>query len=183
MLSQHAKQSLHLMVSRAIKASPLMGSGSFSDVLDQPDLSRLDTNQVVLLTVSAYQFRLVMLIHFSPDVRTYAHFAAVNKLVPTEMGEKAFVDAICECANMCCGNLNRDLARAFKHVGMSTPNIIDRRCVDYLDKLGESYQQHFAVQQIDGPSFGVSVCVNAFEPIDFSFEVAEAEETGELEMF
>jgi hypothetical protein len=183
MISLNAKQSLNLMVRRAILTSPLMGNGIFSEVLDLPDLSHLGTDHVVMLTVSAYQFRLIMLIHYSPDAKTYAHFAAVNKLAPAEMGEQAFVDAICECANMCCGNLNRDLARVFKHVGMSTPNIIDRRCVDYLNQLGKGHQLHYGLQQTGGPDFGVTVCLDAFAPLDFAFEVEEAEETGELEMF
>ncbi len=171
------------MVRRSIQASPLTVNGVTADVIEEPDLSRLDANQVVLLTISSYQFRLIMLIHFSADAKTYAHFDSINKLAATEMGEQAFIDAISECANMCCGNMNRDLARVFTHVGMSTPNIIDRRCVDYLERLGDGYQRHYRLQQPDGPNFGVSICLNAFAPLDFALDVAEAEETGELEMF
>lgn len=183
MISLPAQHALQQMVHRAIQASPLVLEGFMANITDLPDLSRLGTQQVVLLTVSCYQFRLLLLIHFSPDAQTYAHFATVNKLAPAEMGEQSFIDAIRECANRCCGNLNRDLARVFTHVGMSTPNIIDRRCVDSLDKLGEGYLQHFALQQPNGPAFGVSICVNAFTPLDFAYEATAAQETGALEMF
>jgi hypothetical protein len=183
MISLQAQQALQHMVSRAVQASPLVAPGASCTVVPEPDLSRLAAQQVVVLTVSSYAFRLTLLIHFSPDAKTYAHFAAVNHLALNELGEQAFVDAISECGNICCGNLNRDLARVFPHVGMSTPNIIDSRCVAYLDKLGQGYQQHFALQQAQGPSFGVSLCVNAFGPLDFAGDFAAAEETGELEMF
>ncbi len=183
MISPQAQQALQQMVRRAIQASPLVAHGVAVEVLDAPDLSRLLTEQMVVLTVSSYVFRLTFLIHFSPDEKTYAHFAAVNRLALAELGEQAFVDAISECGNICCGNLNRDLARIFLHVGMSTPHILARRCVDSLDKLGQGQQLHFNLKSANGPGFGVSICVNAFAPLDFAVDAAAAEETGELEMF
>jgi hypothetical protein len=183
MISSQAQQAFQQMVDRAVQSSPLVVPGVLCTVAPEPELSRLGAQQVVVLTVSSYVFRLTLLIHFSPDEKTYAHFAAVNQLALAEMEEQSFIDAISECGNICCGNLNRDLARVFPHVGMSTPNIIDSRCVAYLDKLGEGYLQHFALQQTGGPSFGVSLCVNPFGPLDFAGDFAEAETTGELEMF
>jgi hypothetical protein len=183
MISPQAQQALHQMVCRAIQASPLVVDGVAANVSAVPDLADLKAEQVVLLTVSSYLFRLTFLIYFSPDAPTYAHFAAVNNLALAEMGEQAFADAISECANMCCGNLNRDLVRTIAHLGMSTPNILDRRCVDYLGKLGDSHLQHFVLHNLQGPDFGVSVCINAFGPLDFADDLGPPEETGELEMF
>jgi hypothetical protein len=183
MISPNAQKAFQQMLGRAVQASPLVAPGGSCVVLPEPDLSRLSAEQMVVLTVSSYAFRLTLLIHFSPDAKTYAHFAAANRLALEQMGEQAFIDAISECGNMCCGNLNRDLARIFPHVGMSTPNIIDRRCMVYLDKLGQGLQQHFVLQQADGPGFGISLCVNAFGPLDFAADFAATEETGELELF
>jgi hypothetical protein len=183
MISTQAQLAFQQMVARAVQSSPLVLPGAHCTVVPEPDRARLATDRVVVLTVSSYVFRLTLLIHFSPDQKTYAHFATVNRLALAEMGEQAFVDAISECGNICCGNLNRDLARIFPHVGMSTPNIIDSRCVASLDKLGAGYLQHFALQQPDGPGFAISLCVNAFGPLDFAGDFAAAEETGELEMF
>jgi hypothetical protein len=183
MISTHAQQALQQMVGRAVQASPLQASGSTCTVVSEPALAHMPGERVVVLTIASYAFRLTFMIHFSPDEATFAHFAAVNRLALADMGEQAFVDAISECGNICCGNLNRDLARIFPHVGMSTPNIIDSRCVAYLDKLGQGHQQHFSVKQAGAPGFGISLCVNAFGPLDFQGDFAAAEETGELEMF
>jgi hypothetical protein len=183
MISSSAQQALQQMLSRAVLASPLVAAGANCSVVPEHTLSHLPAERMVVLTISSYAFRLTFLLHFSADEKTYAHFAAVNRLALAELGEQAFVDAISECGNICCGNLNRDLARLFPHVGMSTPNIIDRRCVAYLDKLGQGHQQHFAVQQTDGAAFAVSLCVNAYGPLDFVGDFAQAEQTGELEMF
>jgi hypothetical protein len=183
MISNNAKQTIDQMVLRAIRASPLLRPdvSRFIDV--QSNLARLATEQAVVLTVSSYVFRLTFMIHFSSDDLTRAHFAALNPVAASDLDDREYLDAIRECGNVCCGNLNRDLVRFFPHVGMSTPNIIDRRCVDYIDKLGEGYVQHFVLSDEAGPPFAVTVCVNAFAEIDFTGDFADTEETGALEMF
>jgi hypothetical protein len=183
MISNRARQTLDQMVLRAISASPLQTPNGTRSVEVASSLAHVPAVQTVVLTVSSYQFRLTFMIHYSPDEVTRAHFAGLNRVAPSELGDQEYIDAIRECGNVCCGNLNRDLVRFFPHVGMSTPNIIDRRCVEYLDKLGEGYVQHFVLMDAAGPPFAVSVCVNAFAELDFVGDFAQAEETGALEMF
>ena len=183
MISPTARQTIDQMVFRAIRASPLLGIGVARSVEVRPDLTQLASEQAVVLTVSSYVFRLTFMIHFAQDDQTRAHFAAFNRVAASDLDDQQYLDAIRECGNVCCGNLNRDLVRFFPHVGMSTPNIIDRRCVAYLDKLGEGYVQHFVLLDAAGPPFAVTVCVNAFADLDFAGDFADAEETGELEMF
>ncbi|MEI8170166.1 MAG: hypothetical protein WCG50_10860 [Rhodoferax sp.] len=183
MISPNAQQAFNQMVIRAIQASPLVADGVQTDIATKPTRTCVQTKQVVLLTVSSYKFRLSFLIHFSPDEATYAHFSSVNKLASNTMKEIEFIDAISECGNICCGNLNRDLAHIFPHIGMSTPNIIDSRCITSLDKLGLGYLQHFEWDNPNGPQFGVSLFVNAFSELDFVGDFTQEESTGELEMF
>ena len=183
MISRNAELAFNQMVVRAIQASPLMVDGVRPDITAQPTRTCMTTQQVVLLTVSSFAFRLSLFIHFSPDETTYAHFATVNQLEPTAMGSTEFIDAISECGNICCGNLNRDLARIFPHIGMSTPNILDSRSIASLNQLGHGYVQHFEWINPTGTQFGVSLCVNAFSALDFVGDFAQEEMTGELEMF
>lgn len=183
LISHNARQTIDHMVLRAIKASPLLGMDVVRSIEVQSDLARLTSEQAVVLTVSSYVFRLTFMIHFSQDDITRAHFAGLNRVAASDLNDQEYLDAVRECGNVCCGNLNRDLVRFFPHVGMSTPNIIDRRCVAYLDKLGEGYVQHFVLMDAAGPPFAVTVCVNAFAELDFVGDFADAEETGELEMF
>jgi hypothetical protein len=183
MISSAAQQSIAQMVVRAIQASPLVHGDVLRTVDLLPDLGRVSSTQAAVLTVSSYVFRLTFMLHFADDAPTRQHFAAVARMAIQDFSEQDFRDAIRECGNICCGNLNRDLVRVFPHLGMSTPNILDRRCADYLGKLGAGHVQHFALLDGGGPQFAITVCVNAFAALDFTAELAEEEATGELEMF
>ena len=183
MISSAAQQSFNQMVVRAIQASPLAQGGVLRTVELLPELSQVHSTQAAVLTVSSYVFRLTFMLHFSDDAATRAHFAAIARVATDELQEQAFMDAIRECGNICCGNLNRDLVRVFPHLGMSTPNILDRRCADHLGRLGAGHLQHFALLGAGGPQFAVTLCVNAFSALDFTAELTQDEQTGELEMF
>lgn len=182
-LSSNAQSAFEQMVLRAMQSSPLVEREKTRAIDVRETLSTSSADSAVVLSVSSYQFRLTMLIQYGDNAATRAHFASVNRMSADDLGEQEFMDAIREAGNICCGNLNRDLVSAFTHVGMSTPNIVDRRCVDYLDKLGADFVRHFEMHDAGGPPFAVTVCVNAFAPLDFTADFSEAEETGELEMF
>jgi len=126
---------------------------------------------------------MLVLIYFSPDELTKAHLASINRVDVTTMDTQTFFDVISECGNICCGSVNRDLAQVFPHVGMSTPNIVDKQCAHHLDVLGSSYQHHFAVTIPQGPRFHASLCLTEFEDLDFDIQVPEQQSSGELEMF
>jgi hypothetical protein len=137
-----------------------------------------------LLTVSSYLFRALILIFFSLNRETKEHFAAINKTDAQSMSESDFLDVIGECGNICCGTLNRELARHFPHLGMSTPNVLDRNCASHLQELSASYIRHFKIDINNGLTLHASLCVCDFADIDFTVDMTQAEESnGELEMF
>ena len=183
MISQNAQHSLGKMLQHAIKTSLLASPQDPISIESVADTEQFSSTQIVILSVSSYFFRLMVLIYFTPDDVTKAHFAAINRMSIATMDAQAFSDAISECGNICCGSLNRDLASRFPQVGMSTPNIIDKRCAHYLGALGSSHQQHFDIVIPDGPRFQVSLCINAFEDLDFVIDTSEEHINGELEMF
>jgi hypothetical protein len=126
----------------------------------------------------------MVLIYFSPDEATRAHFARARRVSPAELGEQAFIDAISECANLCCGTFNRELGRVYPHIGMSTPNIMDRRCAQHLSLMEYGHLQHFVVRLNQRHDFHASLCVCEYEDLDFEVPPsAEPESTGELEFF
>jgi len=184
MISTRATNSFDQMLVLGIKASmgETLSSDSEIEVLTDPD--KIQETQVVMLTVASYVFRLLVMVYFSPNESTKTHFANINHVDPAAMTEQTFLDAIQECGNMCCGTLNRELARVFPHVGMSTPNIIERECVSYLGSLPGGYLKHFCAKNVAGQHFYFGVCVRDFADIDF--EWAPAEEVvaaGEMEFF
>jgi hypothetical protein len=149
-----------------------------------PDASSIREKEFVILTISSYLFRMVVLSYFSPDEATTEHFAKLIKTRPKEMDRKGFYDAISEFGNRFCGSLNRAVGRHFPHVGMSTPNILARDCIGFLNALGAEHVRHFKVTVNPTTSFHASLCVCDYGNLDFALESASLEEsTGELELF
>ncbi|WP_394778367.1 hypothetical protein [Undibacterium sp.] len=192
MISNQAKTGFDHLLSRALQSSLTGSSGNSCEVSIVPDLSDIEENRIVVLTISSYLFRLMVMIYFTPDEKTKSYFAGMNGMQPAEMGEQAFQDAIAECGNICCGILNRDLGAFFPHIGMSTPNMMDRHCASYLGMLNCDHIQHFQAdvrsdsqdEPQDGSRFYVTLCVSAYANLDFAVDTnEESEATGELEMF
>lgn len=183
MLSQSAKDGFDLLLTQSLKSS-LVPPGMTADVSDLADNNGLSEKKMVVLTVSSYLFRLMVMFYFSPDDATRAHFSRLNNVPEDEMSEQAFMDAVAECGNLCCGVLNRDLGSFFPHIGMSTPNVIDKNCAAYLQTLNCEYIRHLAVDIDGSPRFHVSMCISAYADIDFAVDAEElGSDTGELELF
>lgn len=184
MISQRARDSFDHTVIAALKSA--MGASA-----DEPckveaigDVEQINERKVVLLTLSTYLFRVMTLIYFTMDRATKQHFAAINKADAASMSESEFLDVIGECGNICCGTISRELSRHFPHLGMSTPNFLDRDCAGYLDQLKVGYVKHFKIEMAHALTLHASLCVCDFSDIDFAVDMAQAEEAkGELEMF
>jgi hypothetical protein len=184
MISTHARDGFDHLLTRALKASLVASDDDVCDVKVIDNLSEIDASTIVVLTISSYLFRLMVMLHFTPDDSTRQHVARINKISTEEMSEQSFHDALAECGNICCGILNRDLGAIFPHIGMSTPNIIDTECAAYLNMLNCGHIQHFEINIADRPLFHVSLCVSDYADLDFVVDVnEEATDTGELELF
>ncbi|WP_076591430.1 chemotaxis protein CheX [Herminiimonas arsenitoxidans] len=183
MISTQAQDGFDHLLIRSLKAS-LPGSIENCDIGITSDVTGIEGQESVVLTVSSYLFRLMVMIHFKADATTMEYMARMNGMQVEEMNQQSFHDALAEYGNLCCGILNRELGAFFPHIGMSTPNFIDGQCMSYIQMLNCSHVQHFVVG-VDGAAlFHVSLCVSAYADLDF--EVTEDEEnanTGELELF
>lgn len=183
LISQSAKDGFDTLLRQALRTS-LVPDGTEVDMSVIDDVASISARKMVVLTVSSYLFRMMVMFYFTPDAATKAHFARLNRIAPEEMSEQAFMDAIAECGNLCCGILNRDLGRFFPHLGMSTPNVIDKNCAAYLQKLNLGHLRHLAVDMPETPRFHVTLCVSAYAEMDFAVSEEEVDAgTGELELF
>ncbi|MFC7287534.1 hypothetical protein ACFQPC_05725 [Herminiimonas glaciei] len=183
MISPHAQEGFDTLLIRSLKAS-LPAAIEHSDICITSEVSELVDQEAVVLTVSSYLFRLMVMIHFKQDRQTTAYMVGSQELAEEGSERPAFHDAIAEYGNLFCGILNRELGSYFPHIGMSTPNFLDGHCLSYIEMLNCSHIQHFAVNVDGAPLFHVSLCVSAYDDLDF--EVAEDEasaSTGELELF
>ena len=184
MISNNARDGFDYMFMQGIKGGLVASPEDNFEINVLPDLSEVRETKLVMLTVSSYLFRLMILIYFTPDQATKEHFARVNKSSVEDMSKQDFDDAISECGNISCGILNRELAQFFPNIGMSTPNILDKDCSSYLDILNSGHMQHLRVDINGAIHFHASLCVCAYADLDFKVEMNEEEtNTGELELF
>jgi len=148
-------------------------------------LDRIKEKKIVILTVSSYLFRLMAILYFNSDGATRAYFNRNAGEGAPALTDDEFYDRVAECGNVCCGSLNRDLGKHFPHVGMSTPNILDRDCMRYVDLLGCGLMKHYKIDVESSLTMYASLCVADYGTVDFHVDpIAEDDvSVGELEMF
>ncbi|MDX9843015.1 MAG: hypothetical protein RBT42_04600 [Aquabacterium sp.] len=184
MISQQAKDGFEFFVTNALKAAVVSSPDDRVDVTALDDHGEIKEERMVLLTVSSYLFRAITMISFTLDAATRSHLAAIHRAPAESMVEADYLDVIGEVGNIFCGAINRDLSHHFPYLGMSTPNVLERQCIDYLDELDASFIRHFRVVVNDGVTFHASLCVCDFADIDFQVDTTVVEEShGELELF
>lgn len=185
MLSQSARDGFDRLLMQSLKGSLIPPDEQAEvSIVSGNELSSMRERQMVVLTISSYLFRAMVMFHFSPDAPTRELFARLNRLAPQEMSEQVFMDGIAESGNLCCGILNRELSNFFPHIGMSTPNVIDQQCAAFLSTFKHQHIQYFAVDFTQSLRFHVTLCVSAYAAIDFQVNSdATSVDTGELELF
>jgi len=184
MISNSARQGFDQLLRQGLRSAFTGPQDSVTDIAPVAGLGDIAETRAVILSVSSYRFRLMMFVHFEPDDATREHFARLHGVTPEQMTGQAFNDAIGECGNMACGALNRELGRVFPHVGMSTPNVLDRHSLSHLHLLRHNHLSHARLTLNGSTHFHASLAVCAFDKIDFEAAAEEqAEVCGELEMF
>ena len=132
--------------------------------------------KVILFTISSFIFRLLTIFHIDETSAIKAYYLANN-------ADRPLLDVLYEYGNLCCGAMNRDLVSHFGHLGMSTPYLLERDSIVFLNGLKPGHTARFELRLPDDIVIHatVSMCENA--PIDFKFDDVEEESTGELEFF
>ncbi|WP_233872573.1 hypothetical protein [Paraburkholderia adhaesiva] len=133
--------------------------------------------QVVVLTISSMQFRLLLLLHFDDNETMRRYYAAD--------AQRTLAEAFMEFGNLCCGAMNQQLVAHFPDLGMSTPYTLSGECLPHLHELKPDYLSSYALV-IDGSvRLGATVCVCSQTSLDFVAADTEtaSESTGELELF
>lgn len=180
MITNQARAGFDSLLIKCLKSG--LSSSEFCEIEPVIALPEIEKHEAVVLTVSSYVFRLMMMIHF--DSHGAAREYMARRHGGQEMTDQGFYDAVAEFGNLSCGILNRDLGGYFPHLGMSTPNYIGGQCMSYVGMLDSAHTQHF-VMKVDGEAlFHASVCVKAYEEIHFVVDQnEECVDTGELELF
>ncbi len=186
MITAAAKDGFDQLVRLGLRSGLTVREGQSCEIEVIDNLDKVKAKKMVILTVSSYLFRLITTIYFRDDATTRAFFAPRDDDgQPMDINEQEFLDRVAECGNLCCGTLNRDLGHHFPHVGMSTPNFIDKDCFRYADQLGSGFLRHYRLVLSDELTLHATLCVTDHGLVDFRVVPAQVEElsTGELEFF
>ena len=139
------------------------------------------TGHVVVLTISALHFRLLLALRFSDDDATRRHFAGATAGADSP---RPLTDAFLEVANLCCGAINQALTAPFPDLGMSTPYLLSGASLDFMHALSPDYVAAYDLTLDGDVRVGATLCVCANAPVDFHVpETATVDTGGELELF
>jgi hypothetical protein len=190
MISQSAKAGIEWLFEKAVRENSVSGDGDtcvLTKLLADKEIPSTTHQQLVVLSISTYLFRIVALFQFNDDALTNEHMVRMTRSLTPDLDEQALSDAYAELVNMVCGAVNRGLGVPFPHIGMSTPYILESSCANYAAALEPQYLQRYEVAINDSMRFNLTVCLCAGADIalDFRIDTYEAEEelAGELELF
>lgn len=185
-LSERAKSSFDALLRQSWAASMRAEGDSVSAEIVASLPPKMKEKHAVVLTIASYSARIVVAMYFKFDAETRNHFERLNRAEAGSFDEQRLIDALNECGNICAGALNRSLGEVFPHIGMSTPNLLSRDAMAYVEALGPCHGRHYELKGLSQP-YWASLYVRAYAPLDFHVDVpSEAEaaaDTGELEMF
>jgi hypothetical protein len=189
MISQSAKAGIEWLFEKAVRANTICDGDSCTLVkvaTEAPPPAKV-SQQLVVLTISSYLFRIVTLFQFNDDAATNEHMVRMTRSQVPDLDTQALTDAYAERVNMVCGAVNRGLGVQFPHIGMSTPYMLESTCANYAAALEPQHLQRYEVTINDTMRFNLTICLctGADTSLDFRIDTYEAEDesAGELEMF
>jgi len=187
MLSQDAKNSftslLSLCLHEALR-SEAVGEWNLRTITNVDEIAG---KEIYMLTISSYEFRIFLILHFDNDKKVRNYVASAIKISPENMNEQRFYDYLGEVGNAFCGVFKRELGKYFPHLGMSTPNRLESISLDHLDTWTFDYDAHLKASANDDLKFFGSIYVSAYSDLDFRVKntksVNDDVQTGALELF
>ena len=179
MISEQARQGFNQIFTRAAHASLALDAADTMTIVQLPGNAIVETPepQLLVLTVASYVFRLLTIFHVGRDRVSENYFTRSDPA-------RVFSEVFGEIGNLCCGAMNRELGRHFAHTGMSTPYLLESRCLPFLGELKPTYVAQHRITINDSLVMHATLCLCAYAPIDFRVDSESAgEATGELELF
>jgi hypothetical protein len=187
MITPRAIASLDKLLSRCLEESLKTQRWPVWHVESAGDPAESGPANFMMLTLSSYDFQLLVLLHFASNATTTGYVADALKLSAAELSLPQCHDYLAEVANNFCGAFKRDLGDYFPHLGMSTPNLLARENLRYLKDWSIGHATHLKAHSDDGVEFYGSLYVSAYGDMDFSLRDAPKTEQpadcGALELF
>jgi len=146
--------------------------------------SEFDREQAIVLTISSHLFRILVCMHFNLDDRLVQLVTSGLNEKSTNLEKSKIYDYLSEVGNVFCGALKRELQKAVPSLGMSTPNILSKDSLKYVDSLKVDIEGKSVINSDSGVLFYASYYLSAYGDLDYtSSMVEESVDSGELELF
>ena len=99
MISQRAKTGFEKLFPQYLEESLRTATHSVWNL--QPIKAiKIDTKQFIMLTISSYDFRLIIILHFSADAASLKYVADSLKISPDELSVTQYQDFLSEVGNI-----------------------------------------------------------------------------------
>jgi hypothetical protein len=187
MISQRAKTGFENVLHRCLEESLRTEAHPAWQMHSVADPSDISTQRFMMLTVTSYDFRLMVLLHFSCDKASMKYVADSLELGAAELPMIRYYDFLSEIGNNFCGTIKRELGEYFPHLGMSTANHLDRGSLKHVKSWPVDHDMHIKAHAEEGAVFYGSLYVSSFGELDFDLaqrsESENAVEMGALELF
>lgn len=186
MISQRAKTGFNQLLTRCLEES--LRTESYPAWKIQPvNVTEIGAKKFIMLTISSYDFRLIVLLHFSPDSASIKYVTNRLKIASGELPISQYQDYLSEVGNILCGAIKRGLFQSFPHLGMSSPNQLDCESLRYIETYAIDYAIHIKAKAEDGTEFYGSLYVSSIGELDFDpagiSTIEDKVEMGALELF
>ncbi|MCW8929579.1 MAG: hypothetical protein OQL19_04995 [Gammaproteobacteria bacterium] len=186
MFSDDSQNNLLKIIESSIRDNLKADSLVFGNC-DDKEIS--EKENIIVLTLSSHTFRLILFWHFNFDSPTNDYIRSQlnkdEKQLSDKEIEKQNMDFISELSNAYCGQLKRVLGHQFLHLGMSTPNPLNKDNFIFIDELECNFKNTRRIRINSNVNFYLSYCLCFQDNTDFIINPPKEDESesGELEFF
>lgn len=193
------KNDIHIALSKAVLKSldqtlKSCTPAEYWQLRNLDSIEALKHDHCVVLTISAFKFRLMILIHVTLDKATREFAADALGIKVEELDESVYLDYLLEMSNNLCGHLKRNLQASCPPLGMSTPNLLNRSSLsfDAIVKLSHVVHATATRRGTHTPLLAVSALVSQKDDSAFQIHAlpewdiensSEVDNSGKLELF
>jgi hypothetical protein len=178
-MTEHSRANIERALHRAARSFLLRDPGDTCLIVENREPPRTAAGEkLILVTISSFKFRLMIIFHIGAEPSLLSYFGGHGN-------QRSIEETFYEIANMCCGALNRDMIRDFKHLAMSVPYTLAGPCMEYIADVRPEYIASSTVTINGDVRVRLTLCMCCSAPVSFSATGAESETTdsGTLELF
>ena len=180
-ISNASHENIERAFHRAIRGHFLVDAND--DCCIEPDAGDADPRaaeqKVLVITVSSFVFRLLLIFRMLEDAPTRDYYLAKASVQTLD-------EILAETTNMCSGEVSRELALSFPHLAISTPSPLDFRCIGLLHELKPQRLANYRVTIKGTVTLGATLCLCCSAPIEVAAAAVSTDltqEQGEMELF